>query len=155
MRVSFAPVLILASVPVDCASGAARGGIPPVQDETIERCIDAQSANLQSIRDKADVTRTPVDGAPPFKLSAAAPADAISAASSQQAAALERIFEASVDHLIRSLYCRELTYGERDPETLGRTLRQLVYFKISCGVYLRSLDARQPGTVHNRGALYT
>lgn len=126
MHVSFAPVLILASVPVDCASGAARGGMPPVQEETIERCIDAQSANLRSIRDKAEVTRTPVDGALSFKVSAAAPADAIFAASSQQAPALERIFEASVDHL-----------------------------KISCGVYLRRLDARQPGTVHNRGALYT
>ena len=109
-----------------------------------------------------------------------APASAIGSASLQQATALSRMFESGVDHLIRALYYRELTYGEfvrkkyefardaadlgsaiddagnnADQARLGRTLRQLVYLKISWYSYLRRLHARQPGTVHNRGAIYT
>ena len=109
-----------------------------------------------------------------------APANAIGPASLQQASAVSRMIQSSVDRLIRALYCRELTYGEfarkkyeltrdaadlssaiseaardADPGRLGRTLRQLLYFKISWNTYLRRLDARQPGTAHIRGAIHT
>lgn len=108
------------------------------------------------------------------------PTSAVGGASLQQGTALSRMFESGIDHLIRALYYRELTYGEfvrkkyeltRDAADLGsaigeaahdadqagfgRTLRQLIFLKISWNSYLRRLHARQPGTVHNRGAIYT
>jgi hypothetical protein len=111
---------------------------------------------------------------------AAVTAGSIGAASLQQAAALSRIFQSGVDRLIRALYYRELTYGEfvrkkyefvreaanldssinvagqdADQSRLEQTVRRLLYLKISWNIYLRRLNARSPGTVHNRGAIYT
>jgi hypothetical protein len=116
-----------------------------------------------------------------FELPRIAPptANAIEAASLQQEFALSRIFQASVGQLIRALYYQELTYGEfarkrfeftrdavalssaineagLDPNQtrLGQTLRQLLYLRLSWNSYLRRVNARQPGTVHIRGAIY-
>jgi hypothetical protein len=106
--------------------------------------------------------------------------NAIEAASLQQMFALTKIFQSSVSQLIRALYCQELTYGEfarkryeftrdaaalssamRDAEQgadqaqLRHNLQDLWYLRISWNTYLRRVDARQPGTVHLRGAIST
>jgi hypothetical protein len=116
----------------------------------------------------------------PISRIVSSPGSAIGAASLQQESALWRTLQSGVDRLIRALYYRELTYGEfarkkyellrdaadlgsaineagldADPARLGQTLRQLLYLKITWNYYLRRLNARQPGTVHNRGAIYT
>jgi hypothetical protein len=108
------------------------------------------------------------------------PDHTIEAASLQQAFALSRIFQSSVGQLIRALYYQELTYGEfarkryeftrdavalisamneagHDPDQtrLGQTLQQLLYLRLSWNTYLRRVNARQPGTVHIHGAIYT
>jgi len=108
------------------------------------------------------------------------PDNTIEAASLQQAFALSRIFQSSVGQLIHALYYQELTYGEfarkryeftrdavalssaideagQDPDQtrLGQSLRQLLYLKLSWNTYLRRVSARQPGTVHIQGAIYT
>jgi hypothetical protein len=108
------------------------------------------------------------------------PDHTIEAASLQQAFALSRIFQSSVSQLIRALYFQELTYGEfarkryeftrdavalssaineagHDPDQarLGQTLQQLLYLRLSWNTYLRRVNARQPGTVHIHGAIYT
>jgi hypothetical protein len=107
-------------------------------------------------------------------------ATAIEAASLQQMFALSRILHASVGHLIHALYDQELTYGEfvrkryefaRDAVALssaineagldsnqtrlGQSLQQLLYLRLSWNTYLRRIKARQPGTVHNQGAIYS
>lgn len=94
--------------------------------------------------------------------------------------ALSRISQSSVGQLIRALYYQELTYGEfarkryeitrdaaelssaiseaglaADETRLGQTVRQLIYLRISWNTYLRRVNARQPGTVHIRGAIFT
>ena len=105
---------------------------------------------------------------------------AIEAASLQQMFALAKIFQSSVNQLIRALYYQELTYGEfvrkryefaRDAAALSSALREaeegadeaqlrhnlqeLCYLRISWNTYLRRVNARQPGTVHLRGAIST
>ncbi len=105
---------------------------------------------------------------------------AAEAASLQQGLALMRLFQVSMARLIRGLYFQELTYGEfarkrfelirdavalmsdmedagraADDARLGQTLRQLLYTRLSWNTYLLRLNARQPRTVHNRGAIYT
>jgi hypothetical protein len=102
------------------------------------------------------------------------------AASLQQLIALSRLFESGVGRLIRGLYYRQLTYGEfareryefaRDATTLSsaidaaaldpdgagprQTLQQLKDLQRRWNTYLRRVDARQPGTVHIPGAIYT
>jgi len=106
--------------------------------------------------------------------------NAIEATSLQQAFALSRMLQSSVGQLIRALYYQELTYGEfaqkryefnrqaselslaigeatvvADVTKLRRTLRQLLYLRISWNVYLRRVNARQPRAVHIRGAIFT
>jgi hypothetical protein len=106
--------------------------------------------------------------------------NAIEAASLQQAFALSRILQSSVGRLIRALYFQELTYGEfarkryeitrdaaelssaineaglaADGTRLGQTVRQLRHLKISWNIYLRRVNARQPGTAHVHGAIFT
>jgi hypothetical protein len=106
------------------------------------------------------------------------PANAMETASLQLAFALSRSFQSSVGQLIRALYYQELTYGEfarkryeftrdavalssaiseagLDRTRLEQTLRQLLYLKLTWNTYLRRVNARQPGTVHIRGAIYT
>jgi hypothetical protein len=116
--------------------------------------------------------------AAPRTISAAG--NAIEAASLQQMFALSRIFQSSVNQLIRALYYQELTYGEfarkryefaRDAATLSSAMREagqgadqaqlrhnvqnLLYLRFSWNTYLRRVNARQPGTVHLRGAIST
>ena len=106
--------------------------------------------------------------------------NAIEAASLQQMFALTKIFQSSVSQLIRALYYQELTYGEfarkryeftrdaaalssamRDAEQgadqaqLRHNLQDLWYLRFSWNTYLRRVYARQPGTVHLRGAIST
>jgi hypothetical protein len=106
--------------------------------------------------------------------------NAIEAASLQQMFALAKIFQSSVNQLIRALYYQELTYGEfarkryefaRDAAALSSALRaaeqgadeaqlrhnwqELWYLRVSWNIYLRRVNARQPGTVHLRGAIST
>ena len=113
-----------------------------------------------------------------FSRNARPPANAMEAASMRQASALSRTFQSSVGQLIRALYYQELTYGEfarkryeftrdavalssaiseagLDRTRLEQTLRQLLYLKLTWNTYLRRVNARQPGTVHIRGAIYT
>jgi hypothetical protein len=105
---------------------------------------------------------------------------AIEAASLQQMFALSKIFQSSVNQLIRALYSQELTYGEfarkryefaRDAAALSSAMREaglgedqaqlrhnlqnLWYLRFSWNTYLRRVNARQPGTVHLRGAIST
>jgi hypothetical protein len=105
---------------------------------------------------------------------------AIEAASLQQMIALARILQASVSQLIRALYYQELTYGEfareryeftrdaaalssamqeagqgEDQAQLRHNLQNLWYLRFSWNTYLRRVNARQPGTVHIRGAIST
>jgi len=105
---------------------------------------------------------------------------AIESASLQQVFALSRIFQSSVNQLIRALYYQELTYGEfarkryeftRDAAALSSAMREagqgedqaplrhnlqnLWYLRFSWNGYLRHVNARQPGTVHIRGAIST
>jgi hypothetical protein len=181
---------------------------------SIEHCVDDLAArDLDSIRSKADLSRTAADGPPPFRIalndtfatdseradiakwfrirnlchrriaiprSIPPPESAIEAASLQQVSALSRIFQSSVGRLIVALYCQELTYGEfarkryeftrdaaalssaiddagldADQTKLRQTLRQLRYLRISWNTYLSRLNARPPGTVHNRGGVYS
>lgn len=93
---------------------------------------------------------------------------------------LSRGFHASVGHLIRALFYQALTYGEfaskryefiRDSVALSsvineaeldlnqirlaQTLQQPLYMRLSWNAYLRRVNARQPGKVHIRGAIYT
>jgi hypothetical protein len=104
----------------------------------------------------------------------------IETASLQQMLALTKILQSGVNQLIRALYYQELTYGEfarkryefaRDAAALssamqeaGRgedqasarhNLQNLWYLRFSWNIYLRRLNARQPGTVHLRGAIST
>ena len=106
--------------------------------------------------------------------------NAIGAASLQQMFALTKIFQASVNQLIRALYCQELTYGEfarkryeftrdaaalssamqeagqgEDQAPLRHNLPNLWYLRLSWNIYLRRVNTRQPGTVHLRGAIST
>jgi hypothetical protein len=106
------------------------------------------------------------------------PASAIEAASVQQELVLSRVYQSSVSQLISALYHQELTYGEfarsryeftreaavlrldiaearqdADQTRLRHTLRQLLYLRFSWNIYLRRVNARQPGTVHIRGAM--
>jgi hypothetical protein len=106
--------------------------------------------------------------------------NAIEAASLQQMFALSKIFQSSVNQLIRALYYQELTYGEfarkryefaRDAAALSSAMREtgqgddqaqlqhnlqnLWYLRFSWNAYLRRVNARQPGTVHLRGAIST
>ena len=105
---------------------------------------------------------------------------AIEAASLQQMFALSKIFQSSVNQLIRALYYQGLTYGEfarkryeftRDAAALSSAMREagqgedqaqlrhnlqnLWYLRFSWNTYLRRVNARQPGTVHLRGAIST
>lgn len=105
---------------------------------------------------------------------------AIEAASLQQMFALSKIFQSSVNQLIRALYYKELTYGEfarkryefaRDAAVLSSAMREaeqgedqaqmrhnlqnLWYMRFSWNTYLRRVNARQPATVHLRGAIST
>jgi hypothetical protein len=91
---------------------------------------------------------------------------------------LSKIYQFSVSQLIRALYYQELTYGEfarsryeftreaaalrsdiaearqdADQTRLRHTVRQLLYLRVSWNIYLRRVHARQPGTVHIRGAM--
>ena len=106
------------------------------------------------------------------------PASTIEAASLQQEFLLSKIYQSSVSQLIGALYYQELTYGEfarsryeftreaaalrsdiaearqdADQTRLRHTLRQLLYLRFSWNIYLRRVHARQPGTVHIRGAM--
>jgi hypothetical protein len=106
------------------------------------------------------------------------PAGAIGSPSLQQEFFLSKIYQSSVSQLIRALYYQELTYGEfarsryeftreaaalrsdideagqdADQTRLRHTLRQLLYLRFSWNIYLHRLHARQPGTVHIRGAM--
>lgn len=106
------------------------------------------------------------------------PASAIEAASMQQEFFLSKLYQSSVSRLIRGLYYQELTYGEfartryeftrevaalrsdidearrdADQTRLRHTLRQLLYLRFSWNIYLRRVNARQPGAVHIRGAM--
>jgi hypothetical protein len=106
------------------------------------------------------------------------PAGAIEAASVQQEFFLSKIYQSSISQLIRALYYQELTYGEfariryeftrkaaalrsdmseagqhADQTRLQQTLRQLLYLRFSWNIYLRRINARQPGTVHIRGVM--
>jgi hypothetical protein len=111
--------------------------------------------------------------------SGAARGSALRAAALQQASALSRILQSGIDRLIGALYHRELTYGEfvrkkyefvseaadlgaaieaeqdGDQSRLEQTVRRLLYVKFSWNAYLSRLHARPPGTVHNRGAIYS
>jgi hypothetical protein len=106
--------------------------------------------------------------------------NAIEAASLQQMFALAKIFQSNINQLIRALYYQELTYGEfarkryefaRDAAALSSAMREagqgedqaqlrhnlqdLWYLRFSWNAYLRRVNARQPGTVHLRGAIST
>lgn len=106
------------------------------------------------------------------------PASAIEAASVQQEFFLSKLYQSSVSQLIRALYYQELTYGEfartryeftrqaaalrsdideagqdADQTRLRHTLQQLLYLRFSWNIHLRRVNARQPGTVHIRGAM--
>lgn len=105
-------------------------------------------------------------------------ASAPQAASLQQEFFLSKIYRSSVSQLIGALYGQQLTYGEfarsrydftreaaalrsdiqeagqdTDQTRLRHTLRQLLYLRYSWNIYLRRVNARQPGTVHIRGAM--
>ncbi|MHB8475870.1 MAG: hypothetical protein ACYDBZ_06245 [Steroidobacteraceae bacterium] len=110
----------------------------------------------------------------------AAAGNAIEAVSLQQMFALSKIFQSSVNRLIRALYYQELTYGEfarrryeftRDAAALSSAMREagqdedqvrlrhnlqnLRYLRFSWNAYLRRVSARRPGSVHLRGAIST
>jgi hypothetical protein len=219
----FAKAFIAACIVNTCASAAEFQNTTANQDihalsltmlVSIEQCIDDLAVrHLDSIRSKADLSRTAADGPPPFRIAlndtfatdservdiakwirirnhcrgrfailriVPPSGNAIEAASLQQVFALSRIFQSSVGQLIRALYFQELTYGEfarkryeitrdaaelssaineaglnADQTRLGQTLQQLLYLRLSWNIYLRRLNARQPGTVHIHGVINT
>jgi hypothetical protein len=115
-----------------------------------------------------------------FAAASAAPeqANPSEAAAMRQEFFLSKIYQSSISQLIRALYSQELTYGEfvrsryeftrkaadlksdidaagrdADQTRLQQTLRQLLYLRFGWNIYLRRVNARQPGTIHIRGVM--